>query len=353
LTEKKNILAIGLLSGGLDSSLALRIIQDQGVDVRALTFHTGFCFADTRRADRRKDKSRPLHQGPADAKQAIGDREIPLEVVDISDGYLQVLHHPVHGYGANVNPCIDCRIHMFTLAKWYLEQWGADFIFTGEVLGQRPMSQHFRQLMLIAQRSGLEGRLLRPLSAKLLPETIPEREGWVDRNKLLDFHGRSRKPQMALAEQLGLDSYPQPAGGCCYLTDPEYGKRVKELWDHTEDKDNLRWNDYILLKTGRQFRLPSGLKIIMGRDEGENLFLEQYAKEMIRIEPETVKGPVTVIEPAADEGRIRDAARVTASYCKQPESGTAVVMNVISGDFTRQITVEPYAREEIAAWQIN
>jgi len=352
MNETGKIRAIGLLSGGLDSSLALQLIQSLDIEVRALTFHTGFCFADTRRADRRKDKSRPLHQGPGDAKQAVARTETPLEIVDISDEYLQVLHHPKHGYGHNVNPCIDCRIHMFTQAKWYMEQYDAQFVFTGEVLGQRPMSQHYRQLMLISEQSGLGGLLLRPLSAQHLPPTIPEKEGWVDRSKLLGLHGRNRKPQMALAREWGLTEFPQPAGGCCFLTEPQYGRKVKELWNHTYNKDSLHWEDYILLKTGRHFRVDGGLKVIVGRDEGENSFLASYAKGKIRIEPETVNGPTSVIDADCTEQDILTAARITASYCDVADPAVEVGLIITKGDNSRVVRVIPFTRQEIAPWLI-
>ncbi len=347
----KNIKAIGLLSGGLDSTLAVRVIHDLGIEVMAVNFHTGFCFADTRRADRRKDKDKPVAGGPDDAKSAIAGTDVPLEVIDISDEYLDVIHHPKYGYGKNVNPCVDCRIHMFSLAKWLMEQHEADFVFTGEVVGQRPKSQHLKQLGIVAQQSGLGDRLLRPLSALLLPETLPEREGWVDRNKLYGFHGRTRKPQMALAGELGIDSYPQPAGGCCFLTDPAYGRRVRDLWKYS-DKDELVWDDYLLLKTGRYLRVSPELKVIVGRDEGENSFLERFAKDMIRLEPEEINGPVVVVDKTISEDDLLIAARITACYCSHQEEYETISINITTGESKRIVNVKPFTREEATKWLI-
>ena len=347
----KTIKAIGLLSGGLDSSLAVKIMHNQGIHVHAVNFHTGFCFADTRRADRRKDKDKPVSGGASDAKSAVAGTDIPLEVVDISKGYLEVIHHPQYGYGKNVNPCVDCRIHMFSLARDMMEQYEADFVFTGEVLGQRPKSQHMKQLGIVAEQSGLGDRLLRPLSAQLLPETLPEREGWVDRDKLFGFHGRNRKPQMELAAELGIDGYPQPAGGCCFLTDPAYGRRVKDLWQNSI-KDELEWDDYLLLKTGRHLRVKPDLKVIVGRDEGENMFLEQYAKFMIQLEPIDINGPVTVVDRTISEEDLMIAARLTACYSSHRNIEDAVNLVIRDEKTERTVSVKPFSREEANKWLI-
>ena len=278
---------------------------------------------------------------------------IELDVIDVSDGYLEVLHHPQYGYGKNVNPCVDCRIYLFDMAKWYMEEHGAHFIFTGEVLGQRPKSQHLEQLNLIAKRSGLEDRLLRPLSARLLPPTLPEREGWVDRERLFGFHGRTRKPQISLAAEFGITGYSQPAGGCCFLTDPSYGKRVKDVWDHSE-KDELEWKDYILLKTGRHLRVNPDLKVIVGRDEGENMFLDDYCVGMIRLEVEDYRGPVVYVEGALTEGNLETAARITLRYSQARNVDDDVTVSIRNGDDNnRKIKVKPFKPEEVDQWLIS
>jgi tRNA U34 2-thiouridine synthase MnmA/TrmU len=343
------IKALALLSGGLDSTLALRLIHDQGVEVTALNFHTGFCFTDARRAARKEAAS---SGGPSDALSAAASLGIPIEVIDISKGYLEVLHHPDYGYGKNVNPCIDCRIHMFKMAREVMHQYGAQFVFTGEVLGQRPKSQYLAALNLIARESGLEDLLVRPLSALILPPTLPEREGWIDRSKLMGFHGRTRKPQMALAAELGIGSYPQPAGGCCFLTDPQYGRKVRDLWQHLS-KDELEWDDYLLLKVGRHIRLSESAKVILGRDEGDNLFLDQVRKDQIRLEVRDFMGPVGLLEGTIDESDKVKAARIIARYSDGKESVNPIAVNFDVEGTTTVIEALPYHAEEVHPWVIS
>ncbi len=349
--------ALGLLSGGLDSTLALRLIHDQGIEVTALNFHTGFCFSDTRRATRRPDNSpedeeTPETGGPSDALTAAAKLGIPIEVIDISKGYLEVLHHPSYGYGKNVNPCVDCRIHMFKQARELMQEIGAEFIFTGEVLGQRPKSQHLQALHLIADQSGLTERLLRPLSALLLPPTLPEREGWIDRSKLMGFHGRTRKPQIALAGELGIGSYPQPAGGCCFLTDPQYGRKVRDMWEHGV-KEEMEWEDYLLLKVGRHVRLSDNSKVVVGRDEGENLFIEQFPGEQIHLEVEEFPGPIAIFVGDASGEMLTKAARVVGRYSDGRDKGVDLTVTVKSKQTVRTIVVKPFTSEEVQNWVIS
>jgi tRNA-specific 2-thiouridylase len=343
-----NVKAIGLLSGGLDSTLALRIIRDLNIEVLAINFHTGFCLTDVRRAS-----SKTRSQGGAsDALSTAASLGVKIEIVDASVGYLDIIHHPKHGYGKNVNPCIDCRIHMFKLARQKMEETGSQFVFTGEVLGQRPMSQHLEALKLIANESGLSDRILRPLSARLLTPTLPEREGWIDRSKLFDFNGRTRKPQVDLARKLGIGSYPQPAGGCCFLTDPQYGHKVHDLWDH-KSKDSITWNDYLLLKVGRHIRLNPNTKIIVGRDEGENLFLEQMCGSQTRIEVRDYTGPIALIDSSANEEEVSIAARIVARYADCRELDETVTVDIMTGAEVRLRSVKPFKPEEIASWVIS
>jgi len=343
------IKALGLLSGGLDSTLALRLIHDQGIEVTAINFHTGFCFTDARRASR---KEAPPPGGPSDALSTAARLGVPIEVVDISKGYLEVLHHPDFGYGKNVNPCIDCRIHMFKMAHEMMQEAGASFVFTGEVLGQRPKSQHLSALNLIAKQAGLDDRLLRPLSALILPPTLPEREGWIDRSKLMGFHGRTRKPQMALAAEFGIDSYPQPAGGCCFLTDPQYGRKVRDLWEHGV-KDEMDWDDYLMLKVGRHIRLGPRSKVILGRDEGENLFIEQYAKDRIRLEVRDIPGPMAAMDGDVSEDVLLKAARVVGRYSDAKDSAEALDLIVADAAGERVIRAIPFRPEEVQDWVIS
>src|SRR4030043_2298018 len=255
--------AIALLSGGLDSTLAAKVVIEQGIELEALNFRTVFCTCATRGA---------TCQASQKAVETLG---IPLRVFNVSEEYLGVVKHPKHGYGRNMNPCIDCRIFMLKKAKAYMEESGAVFIVTGEVLGQRPMSQRKDAMRLIEREAGLEGFILRPLSAKVLPTTIPEKEGWVNREKLLNISGRSRKPQIQLANHFGIRDYPCPAGGCL-LTDPGFAKRMKDLMMN-DPKFSL--NDVHLLKMGRHFRLSPRLKLVVGRNEEENQKIQTFLQE--------------------------------------------------------------------------
>ena len=255
--------AVTLLSGGLDSTLAAKVVMEQGIELEALNFMTLFCTC--------------THRGATclASQKAVETLGIPLRVFNVSEEYLSVVKDPSHGYGKNMNPCIDCRIFMLKKAKAYMQDSGAAFIVTGEVLGQRPMSQRKDAMRLIEKEAELEGFILRPLSAHVLPMTIPEKEGWVDREKLLKFQGRSRKPQIKLAEHYGIRDYPCPAGGCL-LTDPGFAKRMKDLMLH---KPDFSLNDVHLLKVGRHFRLSDGVKLVVGRNEEENQKIETFAQE--------------------------------------------------------------------------
>ena len=266
--------ALGMISGGLDSTLATQVLIDQGVEVEGVNFSTGFCVTEhTRNFKSPGDKA----LRPNEALRLAAELRFKVHLIDISKDYLPVVTDPKYGYGANMNPCIDCRIFMFKRMKALMQEFNAQFIYTGEVLGQRPMSQHRQAMKTIETDSGLEGLVLRPLSAKLLDPTIPEIKGWVDRSKLLAFSGRSRNPQIELAKKSGLENYPQPAGGCCFLADPQYSKKLKDFFDHN-GKENLTHEDVILLKVGRHLRLSDRIKAIVGRNERENNFLEHYKK---------------------------------------------------------------------------
>jgi len=253
--------AIALLSGGLDSILAARLIMEQGIDVQALNFNTVFCTCTN------KDNSCLASQSAA---KELG---VPLKVINITKEYLEVVKSPKHGYGSNMNPCIDCRIFIFKKAKEYMEQQGASFLITGEVVGQRPMSQKKATIRHIEKEADLNGLVVRPLSAKILEPSIPEKNGWVDREKFLDIAGRGRKPQFQLAADFNIKDYPCPAGGCL-LTDPGFAKKAKDLIDH----DEFTVENINLIKTGRFFRLSDDLKAIAGRSEDENARLLKMAK---------------------------------------------------------------------------
>lgn len=333
--------AIAMISGGLDSTLALALVRRQGIEVKAINFYTGFCITETqRRKGGRADGTIPQNE----ALRAAADLEVDIEYVDLSEsGYLDMLVQPRYGYGANANPCVDCRIFMMTRAREIMEREGADFIFTGEVLGQRPKSQRRDTLRIVERDSGLTGRLLRPLSAKLLEPTIPEKEGIVDREQLLDISGRSRHRQMALAEELGIHEYPQPAGGCCYLTDENFAKKFFDVLDNREalgEPRRIVKDDVLLMSTGRHFRLSPRAKLVVGRTEVENALLDGYSAGRARVEAKDVLGPTALVEgtPTWEERQL--AARIVARYGKAKDAAQ-VDVEWREGDLVETYRVEP------------
>jgi tRNA-specific 2-thiouridylase len=288
--------AIGLFSGGLDSILAVKVILEQGFKVIALNMRTPFCAE--------------VCQGKNHLQLMAKRLGIPLWTINAGEEYLELVKNPRYGYGKNLNPCIDCRIFLFKKAGKVMQEEGADFIFTGEVLGERPMSQRRDAMSLIERESGLKGKVLRPLSAQLLEPTIMEREGLVDRDRLLDIQGRSRKPQLALARKYGVDEFPTPAGGCL-LTDENFGLRVKESFEHGEV--SLRHMN--LLKVGRHFRTPTGAKIIAGRDKGENdILMELSLSSELKLTAHGLKSAYVLLlgEPGPEKRKL--AAAICARY---------------------------------------
>lgn len=289
--------ALGLCSGGLDSILAGMLLARQGVEVVWVSFETPFFSADKARA----------------ASKMTG---IPLIVRDITERYLPVLTDPPAGYGQYMNPCMDCHALMFRIAGEMMAQTGADFLFSGEVLGQRPKSQVKSSLRYVEKRSGFDGYILRPLSAKKLPVTAMEQEGLVDRQALLDFSGRSRKPQMALAESFGVTDYPAPAGGCL-LTDPGFSKRLEDLMAHCTV---LTRRELELLKFGRHMRLAPEAKLIVGRNKSENERILSFYEpgEDTRIRLRSIAGPVGVMPKSGHCEVTEQAAGICAGYSKAP-----------------------------------
>jgi tRNA-specific 2-thiouridylase len=321
LRRKKDgtpVRAIALISGGLDSTLAVKVILDLGIEVVALNFNTGFCLIDHRRfITSRRGETPPRNE----ALRAAADLGVRIEMIDISGEYLDVVLNPKHGYGSAANPCIDCRIMMLRKAKEYMEKTGADFIFTGEVLGQRPMTQHRGTLRRIAKESGTVDVLLRPLSAKLLDPIRPEIEELVDRDGLYDFSGRSRKAQMALARERGITDYPQPAGGCCFLTDKNYARKFRDLVAH-RSRGAITMDDLLILKAGRHFRISDRAKVVVGRDEAENEFLERFMTGRWVFKVQGYEGPLTLAEGELGDEDLRRVAAITARYSDgkaQPE----------------------------------
>jgi len=306
-----NMKAIALISGGLDSILAAQFIQEQGIDILPLHFRIPFCH---------RDKKASTKDAASLTMDSLG---VNLEVIDISKEFLDLLVEPKHGFGANLNPCIDCKILMLRRAKELMPRLDAAFIVTGEILGQRPMSQNRQALELIEKRAGLEGLVLRPLSARLLEQTWPEKEGWVKRENLLDFSGRGRRPQIELAKALGIREYAQPAGGCL-LTDPQFAKRVKDLMNYGE----LNLNNVELLKIGRHFRLSSDAKLVVGRDEEENEQMEKLACEndYLFYPDQDLAGPTSLGRGAFNADLIRLSCQVTCRYCDLNGKTDAVII---------------------------
>jgi len=331
--------AIALLSGGLDSTLAAKIVLDLGIELEALNFLTVFCTCTNR------------GETCLASQKAVSALGIPLNVLNVSEEYLHVVKNPKHGYGSNMNPCIDCRIFMLKKAKAYMEEIGASFIVTGEVLGERPMSQRRDSMRLIEKEAGLDGLILRPLSAKLLPASIPEKEGWVDREKLLKIQGRSRKPQIQLADHYGIRDYPCPAGGCL-LTDPGFAKRMKDLLRYFPD---FSLNDVHLLKMGRHFRLSPRLKLVVGRNEEENQKIQTFSGEGdVLLKLFRFPGPLSLLRGEAGEKEIEQAAAITARYSKAKDlKKVEVICKKAKEDGDRSLSVSPLSEKEIEELMIN
>jgi len=284
------IKALALISGGLDSLLAARLIQEQGVEVTGLHFNIPFC--------------------KINISQICG-AQIKIIESDLGSLFLKLIEKPHYGFGSNMNPCIDCKILMFKKARELMDQMGAKFIITGEVLGQRPMSQNKRALKLIKRESGLDDLLLRPLSALFFPPSIAEREGWVKREKLLSLNGRGRSAQMELAKDLGIERYSTPAGGCL-LTDPCFARRLKELIGHNE----LNLENISLLKVGRHFRIGDEARLVIGRDEAENEILSRMGKEgdYLFFPQRDLAGPTSLARGQLTDELISLASEITGAY---------------------------------------
>lgn len=297
MNEKRK--ALVLMSGGLDSSLALAIIHNFGIKAECLYFSMPFCHA-VRKPD-----------GLGYVKSLTGKLGVKLKIIDNEETLLEIIKDPKHGFGANMNPCIDCKIGIFKKARELMAETEASFIVTGEVLGQRPMSQQIWALNKIDSEAGLTGLVVRPLSAKKMKITIPEKEGWVDREEFYGISGRGRREQMELAVSMGINEYPTPAGGCL-LTDPGYSKRLKDLIEH---KKEFSKSDAGLLKYGRHFRISENLKLIVGRNETENSILEMVQKDNeILINTGDIPGPNSLLVGKFTMDDIKFGASVTARF---------------------------------------
>ncbi len=335
--------AVALISGGLDSMLAAKVILDQGIHVEGINFYTGFCVEGHTHAIRKKDRQKPKRNNALWTAEQLG---IKLHIIDIVEEYKDVLTNPRHGYGANLNPCLDCKIFMVNKALQWAQENGFDFIITGEVIGQRPKSQRKETMPIIANESGAEDRLLRPLCALNLPETLPEREGWVDRSRLYGFSGRSRKPQIALANEFGLEDFAQPAGGCCFLTDPNYAAKLGDMWQHQGNK-HYELDDIMLLKVGRHVRPNERFKMIIGREEGENNFLQGYRKQFTHLRVKDYAGPLVLLDGEPVDEDLQLAARIIGRFSQGKSVQQLDVGITRPGEEETFVTVKPMTSSEI------
>ncbi len=341
MTQQKK--AVALISGGLDSLLAAKVIQEQGVHVEGINFYTGFCVEGHTHAIRKKDRKKPKRNNALWVAEQLG---IKLHIVDIIEDYKEVVFNPRHGYGANLNPCLDCKIFMVGKALEWMQQHGFDFIVTGEVVGQRPKSQRKDTMPVVARESGAGDLLLRPLCAKNLPETRPEREGWVNREELYGFNGRTRKPQIALARQFGFEDYAQPAGGCCFLTDAQYSVKLADLWN-SRGRKSYDLDDIMLLKVGRHLRPRPHFKLIISREEGEGRFLQGYRKGFVHLTTVSHAGPLTLVDGTLCGDDLMLAARLTARYSQGRDAAQVEVEATGLDGKTQHLRVAPLPADEI------
>ncbi len=322
--------ALGLTSGGLDSILSALVLKEQGIEVVWVNFETPFFSSDR-------------------ARSAARMTGIPLRVKNITRVYVEMLKNPNCGYGTNMNPCLDCHALMLEIAGSMMTKEGFDFLFTGEVMGQRPMSQTKPSLRYVEKRSGFAGHILRPLSAKLLPPTIPEERGLVDRERLLDISGRSRKRQMELAEAFGISDYPGPGGGCL-LTDIGFSRRLKDLFEHQDDYEQ---RDFELLKHGRHFRLDNNYKVVVGRTREDNRQISRLIDphKDIQLRMMDMPGPTVLIPFGAPEEIVREAATLCAAYSRA-EDGQPARVSVKGPAGSGVLTVEGGCREKYQPYLI-
>jgi hypothetical protein len=346
------ITALALFSGGLDSILACRVVAAQGIRVLAVKFVTPFFDYDL------------LASPDAYREEVFNKYGVEVFLEDLSHNYLDLLHNPQHGFGKNFNPCIDCKILMLTRAREMMARLGASFLVTGEVLGQRPMSQRRDTLRVIERDSGSDRLLLRPLSARLLPETEAEAQGWIDRSKLLNMSGRARSRQIALAKEMGIDDFPAPAGGCI-LADPILSRRIARIYqgNFIVRAEDITVPDIRLLLLGRQFLLPIGGWLILGRNEQENVRLTAMAQEDDALLSMPVRpGPAAILRRAAtsyaNDAQLQEALQLAAALVvrfgkKIPDGPPEGEVRVSLGHETQTLTVQPLADKEFQGWAVT
>ena len=329
--------AVALFSGGLDSILAIRLILEQGIEVHALNFLTLFCTCTSKGC---------MHQATKAARQL----DVPLKVMNITEEYMEVVKNPKYGRGRNMNPCLDCRIFTFRKAKDFMEEIDASFVVTGEVLGERPMSQRRNAMEVIERESGLSGYIVRPLCAKLFEPTVPEKEGIVDRNRLLDIQGRRRDRQISLAREFSISDYPCPAGGCL-LTNKEFSERVKDLFEYIPRYDV---SDIYLLKIGRQFRISPESKLFVGRNERENeILLSQAHPGDYVFDVVDVPSPIGLVRASfVNEEGIRLISSIIARYSDAKSDTVKVSYRIFPSKELNSIIVKPVVEKDIVSLRI-
>ncbi len=341
--------AVSLISGGLDSMLATKAILEQGIHVEGINFFTGFCVEGHTHAIRKKDQAKPRRNNALWVAEQLG---IKLHIIDVIEPYKDVLLNPKHGYGANMNPCLDCKCFMVGKAVEWMRAHEFDFIITGEVIGQRPKSQRRQTMPIVQQESGAGELLVRPLCAQHLPPTLPEREGWIDRNKLLGFNGRSRKPQFALAKDYGFKDFATPAGGCCFLTDENYSRKLVDMWQARAERD-YELDDIMLLKVGRHIRPRPHFKMIVGREEGENKFMEGYRKTFTYLLSKSHTGPLVLIDGKTSDEDLQLAAQITARFGHGKNADQVEIEAHFTDGSSKALQVTPLAADAMdPAWYI-
>jgi tRNA U34 2-thiouridine synthase MnmA/TrmU len=334
MEEKKKVVA--LLSGGLDSRLAVKMMQNQGFEVEAVAIKTPFCDFDCGRGC------------GFEIRETADTLDVKLKTVYLGDDYIEMLKHPKYGFGSGMNPCIDCRAMMFEAGKKHMEEIGAEFIISGEVLGQRPMSQHAPALKTIEKESGLEGKIVRPLSAALLPPTEPEMKGLIRREDLGKIRGRSRRDQLKMAQEFGIENPPN-AGGGCLLTDPAFAIRVKDLFKHIETPTT---NDIDLLKIGRHFRFDENTKLVVGRNKDENEVIKALALDRdILLEAKDHVGPVALIRGENAQDYVELGAAITLRYGDAPKDTPSIVA-IQKNDIKSEVSVVPVVESSYLQYRI-
>ena len=327
--------AVALVSGGLDSILAAAVIKKLGVEVMGVHFRVPFVL--------RSAAAVAAHEREIEGQAQ--ESGVPVRIIAIGEEFLEMVRHPKFGRGKNMNPCIDCRIFMLRKAKQYMEEQGASFLITGEVVAQRPMSQHRVTMFSIDKEAGVEGLNLRPLSARILPETIPEQKGWVDRSKLFDLNGRGRRQQIDMAVMMGIVHFPQPAGGCL-LTDPIFSRRLRDLMK----TGAYTMNDIDLLKVGRHFKIAPAVRLTVGRDERENMRIQELAQpgDYILVPEEEVAGPTAVVRGVSTESDRLSACRVMSRYCDRGgRVAIGVMITPVPEGERQEVMVEPAPESEL------